>query len=751
MNCSICDGSLKKCITCPSCSHESCVNCNKKYIMTKTDPQCMSCNIIWSDIFLETNFSLNFINKNLRVHMDEVIFQQEKSMFDVACREIEARKNQEERERLNTEYNLCLNRIEERKWQSTIYRKRIEHARANIVPDENRTFKQREIYERDLKMLQNQLSDCLDTVIFYEKKLKIVLLSIEQFNSSVSDKLEIASVSIRCPKEKCIGYLNSNYNCPVCKISYCRDCQLKTDSTHVCDQNLVKTLKSIQKNTKPCPSCKIPIEKLAGCDQMFCTYCNTPFNWISGEIEKGRIHNPHYNEWVQRGGGRPLHENLEECGQRINQQSIMALFSKKEKEKDTEHELYNFEEFMLTMLRLIIHIEDVKIRSLTQADVRNRHLELRIKYINGMLTEEIWKAELSKGEKEYQFKNKQRMLWETCRTVLKDILNCMFNEKNIEKYNYYCKQVNTFLEYFNNESKTMFSKQNRRLYEGIDTLKFVEKTSPLVINESPQNFQKNFFDKEPEWLDETEQIYYNIFTYYKDINKKKFEKEEDYLLNAICNNDVNIKIIQLQTIISGRIRSHVKTRIDVLEYIWRAGIKSQIDYFFRTCKHTQITWTRPEITITGSWTNLCFLTSNFPYYLFEFIWERKKYIPNENPYANSITYKGQTHTHNCLTNLVLIGLYFRDDCTQLTDQEMWTSLYNKLYTVNRFYQNAKNPIVTYFENFERDLIHKLYTRLANSPKYTRKITLQKEYSYIRTIIKWREDLTEDEENGETTV
>ena len=37
MSCSICDGSLKKSITCPSCAHESCVNCNKKYILTKTE------------------------------------------------------------------------------------------------------------------------------------------------------------------------------------------------------------------------------------------------------------------------------------------------------------------------------------------------------------------------------------------------------------------------------------------------------------------------------------------------------------------------------------------------------------------------------------------------------------------------------------------------------------------------------------------------------------------------------------------
>jgi hypothetical protein len=31
---------------------------------------------------------------------------------------------------------------------------------------------------------------------------------------------------------------------------------------------------------------------------MFCTQCNTAFSWISGEIELGLVHNPHYYEYL---------------------------------------------------------------------------------------------------------------------------------------------------------------------------------------------------------------------------------------------------------------------------------------------------------------------------------------------------------------------------------------------------------------------------------------------------------------------
>lgn len=39
------------------------------------------------------------------------------------------------------------------------------------------------------------------------------------------------------------------------------------------------------------------------CNQMFCTNCNIAFNWRTNEIETGRIHNPHYFDWLFRNGG----------------------------------------------------------------------------------------------------------------------------------------------------------------------------------------------------------------------------------------------------------------------------------------------------------------------------------------------------------------------------------------------------------------------------------------------------------------
>ena len=65
---------------------------------------------------------------------------------------------------------------------------------------------------------------------------------------------------------------------------------------------MVKTAELIKKDTKPCPSCGERIQKIQGCDQMWCIKCHQAFSWKTGAIDSGPIHNPHYYELQRRGG-----------------------------------------------------------------------------------------------------------------------------------------------------------------------------------------------------------------------------------------------------------------------------------------------------------------------------------------------------------------------------------------------------------------------------------------------------------------
>jgi hypothetical protein len=50
----------------------------------------------------------------------------------------------------------------------------------------------------------------------------------------------------------------------------------------------------VMQETKPCPQCRVPIQKSEGCDQMWCTRCHTAFDWSSLRVlPSSQIHNPH--------------------------------------------------------------------------------------------------------------------------------------------------------------------------------------------------------------------------------------------------------------------------------------------------------------------------------------------------------------------------------------------------------------------------------------------------------------------------
>ena len=130
----------------------------------------------------------------------------------------------------------------------------------------------------------------------------------------------------KCPYEECRGFLNTEMKCGLCIQEFCEHCNEVITCVgnnvyvHICNPETVETMKLINKDTKPCPKCGTMIHKIDGCAQMWCTECHTAFDWRSGRIETGRVHNPHYFEFKQRSrehgdipcGGRPTFAELEE-------------------------------------------------------------------------------------------------------------------------------------------------------------------------------------------------------------------------------------------------------------------------------------------------------------------------------------------------------------------------------------------------------------------------------------------------------
>ena len=102
-----------------------------------------------------------------------------------------------------------------------------------------------------------------------------------------------------CPLNECKGFVDEKGNCPTCLKIICMKCETEKCDGHECDKELVETVQLLRKTSRPCPKCAVPIHKMDGCDQMWCTQCHTTFSYQTGNVEKGRIHNPEYYRWIR--------------------------------------------------------------------------------------------------------------------------------------------------------------------------------------------------------------------------------------------------------------------------------------------------------------------------------------------------------------------------------------------------------------------------------------------------------------------
>jgi hypothetical protein len=218
-----------------------------------------------------------------------------------------------------------------------------------------------------------------------------------------------------CPATGCRGFLSQAYKCGVCEIYTCPDCrELKgqdRDTPHTCDQNTVATVRAMKKECRGCPECGTNIFKIEGCNQMFCTNCNTPFDWISGrKIVNGAIHNPHYFEYLRatNGGVMPRNPGDIPCIANLPNawefdRQIVRRFTGMPSELTT---------FLYQSLNTITHIQHVEIPNQTNHAQDMDNSEANVKYLKQDYTELRWKQVLQQREKRRIKRDEVRMRYE---------------------------------------------------------------------------------------------------------------------------------------------------------------------------------------------------------------------------------------------------------------------------------------------------------------------------------------------------
>jgi hypothetical protein len=231
---------------------------------------------------------------------------------------------------------------------------------------------------------------------------------------------------IKCPVGECRGFVNSaDHKCGICDTNVCKDCRepLAGALEHTCDPNTLETVRLLRRDTKSCPKCGVGIHKIEGCDQMYCTQCHTAFSWRTGEIViGGRIHNPHYYEYLRmKGGGDEPRREIGDipCGGLPTNREMWPHGSNAK---------------IMNAYRTLVHIEEVEFHNYRTDRIQGNR-DLRIKYLNNEITEDKFKQDIQKKEKDVEKKREILQVLNTCVVVGSEIMRRLLSDetKNEEK------------------------------------------------------------------------------------------------------------------------------------------------------------------------------------------------------------------------------------------------------------------------------------------------------------------------------
>ena len=280
---------------CSKCNLESCKICIRKYLMEQlTDAHCMGCKKGWSREETIKSIGKSYFNKEYKLHRKELMYETEKSRFPETMPVVEVRVKQ------------------------------------NIIREDIKKIElERDILKEKLHRLENK------------KRQKRNELEIS-YNGGNEEKEKKVFVK-KCPVDDCEGFLSTSWKCGICSTWVCPDCfeikgktsdeltKQQLDAEHTCDPNSLESAKLIKAETKGCPCCGVPIFKISGCDQMWCTCCKIAFSWRTGLRVNGVIHNPHFYEFQRQGGGAVINApNAQICGGILDHRSwndrLRAIF-----------------------------------------------------------------------------------------------------------------------------------------------------------------------------------------------------------------------------------------------------------------------------------------------------------------------------------------------------------------------------------------------------------------------------------------
>lgn len=389
--CSICclkfTGERRKRQECESCNFEFCSECLKNDYKVKKETgeslSCFNCGVIFTQNFLKKVFTRNFFEKEVLNYL--------------ALQELE-----KEKDELQKAQTLA------------IYKKSIDS------------------WKFILQTYYDERNKITETIKLLYRNRPIQ----PEFVEKIQEKRKKCNLGI------CRGFLNPDGLCETCNRWVCLECGDELREGHKCDEETLLTLKEIRKDSRPCPKCETPISKTDGCNQMWCPVCNTAFDYITGNIETGHIHNPEYlehlrenREFIPRAPGdvRFCDDLTQYPAYAFSNPFFFRNFGLSDKfinypENRKLRERYNIE--ILGKLHdigaVISKIKNKENSLETSEKIKIKKRELQALFINGKITEEKWKIKIKHFLKIEESNEELKEIYTTFMRSLNDILsNCV--------------------------------------------------------------------------------------------------------------------------------------------------------------------------------------------------------------------------------------------------------------------------------------------------------------------------------------
>jgi hypothetical protein len=160
---------------------------------------------------------------------------------------------------------------------------------------------------------------------------------------------------------------------------------------------------------------------------MWCTQCHTPFSWRRGVIETGRVHNPHYYDYMRARGALAREPGDVPCGGLPGWHQISRLTTAPD--ITNIHRMYGHIQYIITTRYATNAIED------------NR--DIRIKFMISDFTDEVFKKKLQQREKARQKKTDIRQVLDMYQTVTVDLMQAFMQHRTLETVSEEFRQLKT--------------------------------------------------------------------------------------------------------------------------------------------------------------------------------------------------------------------------------------------------------------------------------------------------------------------